>query len=270
MFGSDILNMIDMHMHSTFSDGLLTPKEIIDLSIKKGLKGISLTDHDTVDGLRVGQEYAKIKGCEFYTGIEFSSYFANKEVHILGYNIDYNNEGLIKITKKLKEHRETRAIKIINKLREEGLEITDKDLEVSKLETIGRPHIANILMKKGYVKNKEEAFIKYLGDNCPSYVHKIKLSCEEVISYIKAAGGIAIIAHPYLIKDDEIVKKLLDMDIDGLEVYHSKQPYHVSEKYKLIAKSRNLLISGGSDFHGYKNDYDFIGKFGIEKKELNF
>lgn len=262
------MKLIDMHMHTTYSDGKYTPKDLIDMAIKKGLYGISITDHDTIQGLKEANIYADERNLLFINGIEFSAFLDDKEIHILGYKIDYNNKNLIKITKELKDSRESRAIRIIKKLNELGLNIDDSDLYKYSLESIGRPHIANILIEKGYVKNKDEAFTRYLGKDCPAYVERYKLSVEESIGLIKDAGGVSIIAHPYLINNDDYVYKIIDMGIDGIEVYHSKHSYNTAYKYKYIAEKNNLHITGGSDFHGYQNDFNFFGKVGIERCSL--
>ncbi len=257
-------------MHSNYSDGIYKPKELIDLAMKKGLCGIAITDHDTIDGLKEGESYAREKNFLFINGIEFSTFIMEKEVHILGYKIDYYNKGLTEITKKLKKSREERGLKIIEKLNNLGIKIESTDLYHYPLKSIGRPHIANILIEKGYVKNKQEAFLKYIGQDCSGYVEKYKLLAKEAIQIIKDAGGIAIIAHPHLIQEDRYVEMLLDMGIDGIEVYHSKHSLRISDKYKYIAKKRNLYITGGSDFHGYKEDFNFLGKVGIKREDLKF
>lgn len=267
-FGCDYMNLIDMHMHSTYSDGKYTPKELIDMALKKGLNGMSITDHDTVEGLKEANMYAKEKNILFINGIEFSAFLDDKEIHILGYKIDYNNKNLIKMTKKLKDSRESRGIQIIKKLNELGLKIDDSDLYKYSIESIGRPHIANILIDKGYVKNKDEAFSKYIGNNCPAYVERYKLSISETIDLIKGAGGISVAAHPYLINNDEYLYKIIDMGIDGIEVYHSKHSYSTAFKYKYIAEKNNLYITGGSDFHGYATDFNYLGKVGIKRCDL--
>lgn len=262
------MKLIDMHMHTTYSDGKYTPKQLIDMAMKKGLNGISITDHDTVQGLKEANEYANEKKFLFINGIEFSTFLDDKEIHVLGYKIDYNNENLIKMTKKLKDSRESRGIQMIKKLNELGIKIDESDLYNYSVESIGRPHIANILVDKGYVKNKDEAFSKYIGNDCPAYVERYKLSVDEAINLIKDSGGISVVAHPYLINNDDYLYKIIDMGIDGIEVYHSKHSYNTSIKYKYIAQKYNLYITGGSDFHGYIDDFNFFGKVGIERFSL--
>lgn len=253
----------DLHTHTDNSDGTYSPIELIDLAIKKGLSGIAITDHDNTDGVDIAIKYAEqLKDFKIIPGIEFGCVYEGKEVHILGYFIDYNDNNFIKLTKKLKDSRMTRGVKIISRLNDLEIEISMKDVnEFSKADFIGRPHIARALMKKGYVNNISEAFEKYLGINSPAYVERYKISVEEVINLIKDIKGISVLAHPGLIGDNNIVNYCISKGINGLECIY---PQHSGKEFKYYsnkAKDNNLLITGGSDFHGDRCKNILLGKY---------
>ncbi len=247
----EYMNFIDMHTHSTASDGLYTPSALVDYAIEKGLSGIAITDHDTIDGIEEAIKRAtQYNGFIIVPGIELSAEYNNEEVHILGYMIDYKMESFKDILKNLQERRNDRARKIIKKLNTIGFDINYEDiLGITQKGAIGRPHIARILVAKGYVKNNEEAFEKYLVKGCPAYVPREKLSPEDAIDIIKMSGGFSVIAHPGLLNAKATLDYLLGLNIDGIEVYHSDHTLDMSKEYLEIAKKNNLLITGGSDFH---------------------
>lgn len=265
----------DLHTHTNNSDGIYSSVDLIDLAIKKGLSGIAITDHDNIDGLDMAIKYAsKFKDFTVIPGIEFSSVYKGQEVHILGYFIDYKDKTLIELTKEIKESRMARGDKMVNKINDLGMNIDIKDVkEFSKSDFIGRPHIARALIKKDYVETIAEAFEKYLGIKAPAYVERYKINIEEVISLIKAIKGIPILAHPGLIEDKKIVDYCISKGIEGLECIY---PKHNSEDLNYLlnkAKNNNLIITGGSDFHGdrYKDillgDY-YVGVNTIREMEM--
>lgn len=245
--------MYDLHIHTTASDGILSPEEVIDKSINMGLRGISITDHDTVDGLETAEKYlAEINtNLKFIPGIELNTDYKNSEVHILGYFIDYYDKLLLNKLIELKNSRYDRAEKMISKLRSMGFIIDIQLVEkIAGSDIIGRPHIAQALVDKGYVFSVKEAFDKYISKGRPAYVPRYKFLPEEAINLIKNAGGIAVLAHPGLIKNNDIVEEILEMGIEGIEVYYPEHhPIQVGN-YLKICRERNLLITGGSDFHG--------------------
>lgn len=268
------MKFIDMHTHTTASDGVYSPSRLVDYAIKKGLSGIAITDHDTVDGIEEALEHAnKYKDFIVVPGVELSTQYRNEEIHILGYMIDYKMNCLLELLENLQDLRTNRAIKIINKLKGLGFEINYEGvLRFTKASVIGRPHIARFLIEKGYTDSIGEAFQNYLGKGCVAYVAKEKLTPSCAIDIIKKAGGISVIAHPGLLKEPiAIIEYLIDLGVDGIEVYHSEHSLKESMQYLEIAKNHNLLITGGSDFHyppqnnGHNGD---LGSIKIPLKDI--
>ncbi len=256
--------MVDLHVHTTFSDGMLTPQEVVKLAKEKGLFAIAITDHDTTDGVIHAIDEGNRLGLKVVSGVEISADF-EIEMHILGLFVDINNEFLQQKLRMLERFRKERNPKIIEKLRKMGYDISIDEVEkLSSGEMIGRPHIAQVLVKKGYFSTTKEVFEKLLGFGKPAYVKKDKLKPQEAIEAIKKAGGLAILAHPhkYLYLDEgseNVFLELKEYGLDGLEVFHSD--HSQKETYLLleIAKKLDLAISGGSDFHGENKPEICIG-----------
>lgn len=246
----------DLHIHSTCSDGTLTSKEIIKWASKKNIHAIAITDHDTIEGIKAAVENGKIYDIIVVAGIELSCTFQEEEVHILGYFIDYKDENLIQSTKVLKESRESRGKKIVNKLNDLGFSLSFKEVcEIAGNGVVGRPHIAKAMIRRKYVNTVEEAFDKFLKKDKPAYVERYKISIKEGIDLIHNVGGVAVIAHPGLLKSENVIYEAVRFKIDGIEAIHSKHTKQDKLKYSKIANKNNLIITGGSDFHG-----DFINK----------
>ena len=262
--------MIDLHMHSDASDGNLPAKELVDLAIKKGLDAIALTDHDTVGNVAVAIEYAQGKGIEVIPGIEINcdaSEIGFKEVEAVGLFIDYKHPAMIEFTKDAKEQRLEQKKKIVKKLQELGFEITFEELKSFAKGSLGRSHIAQLLIKKypGKFSSIRDVFNRYIGFGMPAYVERgNKYTLPQAISLIKKCGGLVFLAHPGAYGKDPA--KLIDFfqkqGGQGIETYY---PYHlicpelkIDEKENLriiqsfqeIAKNRKMFESGGSDFHG--------------------
>lgn len=258
------MNFIDMHTHSTASDGVYSPGKLVEYAIKKRLSGIAITDHDTIDGIEEAiQEANKYKDFFIIPGIELSTEHNSEEVHILGYGIDYKMEYLLEVLDNLQNARNNRAYKIIDKLSSLGFKINYEDLiQASKNSSIGRPHIARVLIQKGYVKNSEEAFKKYLSKGCPAYVPREKLTPIDAVNIIEKSGGVSVAAHPGLLKSSTTLRYLIEIGINGIEVYHPDHTEDSSLKYLNLAKQHNLLITGGSDFHYPPQDDRYHGDLG--------
>lgn len=256
--------LIDLHVHTNFSDGLFSPEEVVKLAVERGIDGIAITDHDTVYGLEPALMYSKkFSGFHVIPGIELGAIYNDEEVHILGYFIDYRSERIIETTEILRKNRVKRGIKIIEKLNSLGMKLLyDEVKEYSKDDYIGRPHIASALVKKGYLRNIEEAFERYLNRGKQAYVQRETLTLRETIELIHEVGGIAILAHPGLLKNKDIIRTCIGYEIDGLEAIHSK---HKEKDVKMcieIAKSNKLLVTGGSDCHGRIVNGDYLmGKY---------
>lgn len=266
----------DLHIHSSYSDGNLLPEEIINIAINQGVKYISITDHDTIDSQYISRH--NYEGIHIIPGIEFSAEYDELEVHILGYFIDINNEELKCIVEKLKCARIKRIERIIDKLKLQDICLDMDDVAVDKSSNIGRAHVANAMIAKGYVHNFKEAFSKYLMTGKPAYVKGEKLSYKEVLDIINDSGGIAVLAHPGKIyrtlEIESMIRELKCYGLKGLEVYH---PSHSKEQINMFynfSKKYKLLITGGSDFHGASNGEISVGSQGINEllldKLINF
>lgn len=244
--------IFDLHVHTTYSDGLFTPNQVIDLAVEKGIDGIAITDHDTILGIEPAIEYSKsIDGFYVIPGIEFGCIYKDEEVHILGYFIDYKSSDIIDISEELRKFRVLRGLEMIEKINSLGMKLSvDKVKSLSKEGYIGRPHIARALIELGHTNSIDEAFDKYLDKGKPAYAERYRLGIKETIDLIHKAHGIAILAHPGILKDKEIINYCIKAGIDGLEAIHSK--HNKSEiRYLLkIGKNYGLIITGGSDCHG--------------------
>ena len=246
---------IDLHTHSTCSDGSFTPKELIKHADEIGLYAIALTDHDNIDGLYEAMEEAKKSDVKFIPGIELSCDFQS-ELHIVGLNIDINNKYLNEKCDKFKKDRITRNEHTIKRLNDVGLDITlEEAFKYCPGTALGRAHIAKVLVDKGYADSVKDAFKKYLGKGKPGYSNELRISSYEAIDIIKKAGGVSILAHCHYLglSDDEFVafvKDLKDHGLDGLEGYYTEYTEEQSSFYIETAKKLGLKISGGTDFHG--------------------
>ena len=265
-----MIKKIDLHMHTNYSDGQHTPEELIMKVKDAGIDLISITDHDTVDGIAESIEFGKLYGIEVIPGLEISSDIRDREVHILGYFFDPNNPELEEYLKFFRAERIKRASRIAEKLNALGLNIELNDiLDVAKNSAVGRPHIAKAMVKKGLVSNYFEAFSKYIGNGCPAYERKVHLSPRSAFKIISDAGGLSFIAHPGNLPD-VIMVELIEAGLDGIEVIHPSHLPHQIKHYRGIVDEYFLLESGGSDFHGGdRNDYSNLGKYtiGLSKVE---
>lgn len=262
---------IDLHMHSTYSDGTLSPEELVEKSAERGLEVISLTDHDTTAGIAEAAQAAENYGIELVPGIEISTYRDEAEYHILGYFIDIENKDLKKLSDEIIQSRIDRTKKIVSKLSEMGYQLDYEDVkEYASGVSIGRPHIARALVKKGYIEEIADAFTdELIGGGSPAYVEKKKVKPETAIKSILKAGGIPIIAHPLLINhgdplEKKDIEKLKKAGLKGIEVYQSKHDEVNTLRYKKIAEELNLLVTGGSDYHGDNSPGILPGEWGID------
>ncbi|TCO79879.1 PHP domain-containing protein [Marinisporobacter balticus] len=257
---------IDMHVHTRASDGILSPNEIVDWAKKLGLMGIAITDHDTVEGIEDAIEASK-EYSDFFVipGIELSAIYNDVEIHVLGYFIDFKNKEIIKITDQIKNHRIQRAKLIVEKLIKIGYEITFTEVcDIAKAGAVGRPHIAKVLLRKGYVSSIQEAFEKLLIKGQDAYVERFKLTMDEAINVIENANGIPVLAHPRLIDSKISIEDVLKKGIKGIEVYHTRHSYLHSQIYLKLAQKYNLFITGGSDYHDEMiNDKPTIGSVSV-------
>ena len=250
------MDLIDLHVHSNASDGSLTPSEVADEAIRMGLKAIALTDHDTVDGIPEIIAYTIDKELEVVPGIELSCYYNNREIHILGYYIDFENPELSKELAFLKEARENRNIKMVELMQKDGLPVTmEKLLHGNPDSVITRAHFARVLVEEGVCKTKDVAFKKYIGIGCKYYLPKPQVSCEHAMGILNKYSKCSFLAHPLLYhlgyaQIEELLQYLKSMGLAGIEAYHSSNNIYESDKLRSLALKYDLDISGGSDFHG--------------------
>ncbi len=263
---------VDLHLHTYYSDGFFSPFEIVKKIQKTGTKIISITDHDNIGGLKEAMRTGLKEDIEVIPGVEISGEYMNREMHILGYFIDPQAPALVELLTEIQEERILRIKKIIAKLNELGSTITYDDAkeDLKTTVSIGRPHIANALVKQGFVKSFFDAFSKYIGDDKVADVKKVRPNYDRVFKVIKAAGGLSFLAHPAKYFNEEEIKIFKAAGLDGIEVVHPSHNTNEVKKYKEIAVKHNLLTSGGSDFHGgRKNDAGNMGKYYISEKEID-
>ena len=245
--------MYDLHVHSTASDGLLTSEELLLRADEIGLDGLAISDHDTVKGIEEAYIFlaAHPLPLQFIPGIEMNTEVEENEIHILGYFIDYHNSRLLHRLEEIKEARWERARKMVYRLKSMGLAISFEQVEkLAQGDLIGRPHVARALTEKGYVFSVKEAFDKYIGKGRPAYVPRYKFMPQEAIHLIKGAGGVPILAHPGLLRNKELIHEVIDLGIAGLEVYYPEHTSQQVDGFLQLCQQFNLLVTGGSDFHG--------------------
>ena len=259
------MKFADLHIHTNFSDGVLTPKEVVELSVKNGLSCISITDHDTLDAIEPTLRQARLRDLEVITGIEMSSELDNRELHILGYFINQRSKDLLDKLSSLKQIRIERIYKMVEKLHSLGLKDIDAEevIELSGRGTVGRAHLAMIMKKKGYVDSISEAFFKLIGDKGPAYVGRFRFHPKEAIDLIHKAGGISVVAHPHSLINEGLIDKFVGYGLKGIEVYYPDYTKSQIEHYTELANKFGLLITGGSDSHGSIKKNTFIGKVKI-------
>lgn len=256
--------IFDLHVHTYHSDGLLSPEKVVEMAIRKGVNGIAITDHDTVLGIEAAIKHSKKLGnLVVVPGIELGCIHNHEEVHILGYFIDYKSKEIIDITEDLRRNRVLRGIKMIERINDLGMELTLEEVQqLSREDYIGRPHIAEALVKRNYVTSIEEAFEKLLNRGKPAYIERKTLSINESIHLIHSLNGIAILAHPGLLNNQETIYDCIKKGIDGLEVIHSKHSKKDVDQLLKIAEEYKLIVTGGSDCHGRIVDGDYLlGKY---------
>ncbi len=263
--------MIDLHIHSTASDGSFSPSEILNLSLDAGIQAIALTDHDSIDGVREVMKIGVPWPLEFVSGVEISceppkDFPNNSSLHILGYGFDLGNSELNSILDKLQKARSDRNPLIIQKLNDIGFDISMEEVdEISGEGQTGRPHIAQVLLERNFVASFDEAFDKYLGKGKKAYIDKYRVTCKEAIEAINNAGGVSILAHPGILKTnkgfsvEKLVKELKKFGLNGIEAYYTSHTHEQTTFFLDLAEKQELIITGGSDFHGSLNKGINIG-----------
>lgn len=245
----------DLHIHTTASDGNLTPIEIVQLAEDRDLEIISITDHDTIKGFEEAEKEGQKRNIKVIPGVELTADYNDEECHILAYCFDVSDKKFLSFLSDQNKIRKNRAQIIIKNLNKLGFDITyDEVKSYAGRGVITRPHIASVLVDKGYVANFREAFIRYLGNHAPAYYKCEYKSVKTIISIVHEAGGVVILAHPGSNYSDEDLQNFIKMGIDGFEYIHPSHNYFLQKKYEHLAEKNNLLKTGGSDFHDKRLD----------------
>jgi len=261
----------DLHLHTNYSDGVLTPSKLIDLAKKNDISVISITDHDNVNALDEAIKYGNENNVQVIPGVEISAEIENQEIHILGYFINHRDPEILEFLEISRQKRIERNEKIVNKLNSLGSKIDFQNIlkKVGSQSSLGRPHIAMELHDEGFVKSYYEAFLKYIGDDKEAFVRKSNPDSGDVIKLISKNKGLSFIAHPGKKIRDDVLMKLINQGIDGIEVIHPSHDKESINYFNKIISEKFLLSSGGSDFHGgIKNDSNNLGRFVISGNEI--
>lgn len=266
------MSRIDLHLHTTYSDGSLPPAEVLGLAHKAGVTALAITDHDIVDGLPEAMAAGTNLGIEVVPGVEISSRFEATELHVLGYFMDWQDPVFNQRLAQLRSFRHARNPLIVEKLKGLGLDITYEEVRaLAGTDSVGRPHIARVLMQKGYVQSAKEAFDRYLADGKPAHVPRQLPEPAEAIAWILEARGLPVLAHPTWIRATEdgllkLCQELKAAGLKGIEVHYSTHKRAQTAAYLNIAKRLDLLVTGGSDFHGVtKPDIEVgVGRGGLK------
>jgi hypothetical protein len=242
---------VDLHIHTIASDGSLSPEAVVQIAEQLRLSYIAIADHDSVDGLEIAIKASRTLHTKVIPAVELSSEYKGKDIHILGYFINYRHKWFLNHLEVLKRIRFNRAKAIVNKLQQVGLDLTMEDvLAQTSCSSIGRTHIARAMVAKGLISSIEEAFTRFIGRGQVGYVEKELYDPEIAIRIIKSIKGIAVLAHPGLAYLDERIKEFIRYGLDGLEAYHPAHSIEETEYYKELSERLGLLITGGSDCHG--------------------
>jgi 3',5'-nucleoside bisphosphate phosphatase len=255
----------DLHMHTSYSDGYFSPEEVVRKAEERGLAALSITDHDSVNGIDEAIEAGLSHGIDVIPGIELSSMYGDREIHVLGYFIDHHDKDLRDYLKIFRRERVKRAREMVRRLNDLKIPVTiDTILDNAEGRSVGRPHIAAAVLATGHVKSYLEVFHKYIGFGCPAYVAKYRLDIQDAVAMISRAGGLSFIAHPSNELYDTVLYDIIKSGIDGIETIHPSLNKQKTKYFRGIAHEYYLLESGGSDFHGGKRgDDDHIGRYGV-------
>ncbi len=260
----------DLHIHTHYSDGTMSPAEVVKAASDYGLAGISITDHDTIDGIEEAMALGKTSRLEIISGVELSSEHHGKDIHILGYDFELDGSPLVRKLKEMQGARMERMKKMIIRLKELGLKDVELDQVCSQTrsDAVGRLHLAKVLVAKKHVHSIEAAFDKYLAEGAAAYFPKFFQTPFETIKLIKDSGGVAVLAHPMLTQKDELIPGFVKAGLDGIEVYYPNCSKEVTDFYLGIAEKHGLYVTGGSDAHGEAKTSTYIGKARVPYRYL--
>ena len=265
-----MLPKADLHIHTTASDGKLDPTEAVELAAEKRLVALSITDHDTFDGYKKAAEVAERLEIELIPGVEISTSYNGTEAHLLAYYFDPDSEYFMNFLRSQRVARRDRIKVIIESLNKAGLDINYDEVRAeANGANIGRPHAAKVLIDKGYVGNAHEAFLRYLSFDQLGELETGYPDIERAIKMVKEVGGAAILAHPGKLYSEENIWELIGSGLDGLECIHPSHNWKLQKHYTEIAEKNSLLLTGGSDFHGYKEQaYSHVGVVSVAMKHV--
>ena len=254
------MKFADLHLHTQFSDGTFTPEELVLRAQQKGLACIALTDHDSVEGCARAAAACAAVQMDFVPGAELTAEHNDIEVHILGYFLDVTDEKFLARIATFQSVRQNRIREMVAALNQLGIPLKAESVfALANCKSPGRPHVARTLVKENLIGSLDEAFERFLKKGRPAWVPKTKMSALEGVELIHQAGGLAVMAHPGLNRSDEIIPDLVAAGLDGIECFHTKHSTAMSERYLEIAEKCNLLVTGGSDCHGFSKNKPLIG-----------
>jgi predicted metal-dependent phosphoesterase TrpH len=251
---------VDLHLHTNASDGLFTPEEVVGRAMRLNLRAIAITDHDTVDGFVGASLFAEGTDLEVLPGVELSCIYKGFDVHILGYLIDYKNPEFVRKIETFRQQRYKRGEAMVAKLNDLGINLSMETVKsIAGNSAVGRPHVADALLREEFVQTYDEAFARYIGYHAPAYVPKPELTPEHGMDLIHLVRGVAVMAHPGSLNHDEFIPDLVDMGLDGIEAYHSLHDKSDLQRYKSYAKKYGVIFTGGSDCHGPRKGKVLMG-----------
>jgi hypothetical protein len=254
------MKFADLHLHTLFSDGTFTPEELVGRASKLGFSAIALTDHDTIEGCDRAAAACAAAGMKFLPGTELTAEHEDTEVHILAYLVDTQNQTLLSRIAKFQAVRQNRIHEMVAAINKLGIPLkAEAVFALANCKSPGRPHVARALVQEKLISNLDDAFEKYLKKGRPAWVPKTKMSALEAVELIHQAGGLAVMAHPGLNRTDDIIPDLVDAGLDGIECFHTKHSTVMAERYLVIAEKHHLLVTGGSDCHGFSKKAPLIG-----------
>lgn len=276
MVGGMAQKFVDLHIHTNASDSIYSAEEVLRLAKEAGLAAVGIADHDSVDGIGAAFEVNEKYGVEVIPGIELSSEHGETEVHILGYFLDWTDGRFQALLDTIQKVRLWRAEVMVGKLQNLDINISfDEVLAEAKGGSIGRPHLARVMLRHGYVKTTDEAFERYLRYGCPAYVGKYEMRMDEAIKLIRRLRGIPVLAHPVFSKVDNSLPDLVKIGLRGIEAYHSRHDQATSKHYVELAQEYGLIVTGGSDNHGPEDpigcvrvSYDAVKQLKAERKSI--
>lgn len=250
----------DLHMHSTCSDGKFSPTELVHRAKNYGFSCIAITDHDTMEGVEEATSAGLNLGVEVIPAAEVTASFNDRECHVLCYGVDPRNESWKIMLQAQQRLRLTRADQILGKLSDMGVYIDIKDVRSVDADVVTRPHIANALVKSGHATHSKDAFDRFIGNTAPAYVPLDHISVADLVKTAHGAGGVAVLAHPGSHYTVQQLQEIIDQGIDGFEYLHPSHSYALQTRYKALANEHGLLVTAGSDFHGFRfQDFSYFG-----------